>query len=262
VDNDIVINELACTTAGDSVLYLPLDTNYLDISDSNNSVSCTDCPSNTTEGKIYGAYVFSNDSLEIADASSLDVDNITLATWINPSQYLNDQRIISKETGTSEPYSIYSLLLSGSGEKYLDFRLGINNQRKTLSGTTAIELNTWTHVVASYDGANMKLFVNGVLTDTIAASGNIQDNNNPVYIGGSQFYPRFFSGSLDDVRIYNRALSQEEIQDLAMTSPGEVVSYCGNYICDANESCSTCSSDCGVCPGKPKDSFWKKLLGF
>ena len=61
---------------------------------------------------VNGAYDFSNSNLEVLDSPTLDVDEITIAAWILPGSFSDDARLISKETGTSNPYSIYSLLLS------------------------------------------------------------------------------------------------------------------------------------------------------
>ena len=64
----------------------------------------------------------------------------------------------------------------------------------------------------TYDGAALRLYVNGVLTATQARTGAIETNTSPVRIGGNSPYGEFFQGLIDEVRVYNRALSQTEIQ--------------------------------------------------
>ena len=71
-----------------------------------------------------------------------------------------------------------------------------------------IPTGTWTHIAGTYDGANLRLYVNGVLVKTQARTGTIFSSPNPLYIGGKGSQ---FSGLIDEVRVYNRALSAAEI---------------------------------------------------
>ncbi len=89
----------------------------------------------------------------------------------------------------------------------------------TLGGTTswvggpsASPVGSWTHVAVTYNGSQLVLYVNGVQVASKAASGAIQASSSPLWIGGNQPYGEYFSGLIDDVRVYNRALSQAEIQ--------------------------------------------------
>jgi len=80
-------------------------------------------------------------------------------------------------------------------------------------GPTALPLNTWTHLATTYDGSALRLYVNGALVSSIAASGNIVTSNMPLRIGGNAIWgDEYFKGRIDEVRLYNRALSQAEIQ--------------------------------------------------
>ena len=88
----------------------------------------------------------------------------------------------------------------------------------TLWGDTDLSPEAWYHVAATYDGATMKLYINGVQDPTeLERIGNIDHADAPLRIGhGSQWvgtdtsYP--FKGKIDEVRIYDRALSQREIR--------------------------------------------------
>jgi len=80
-----------------------------------------------------------------------------------------------------------------------------------LTGSTPIPLNTWTHLALTYDGATMRLYVNGLQVATKSASGSIQNNSNPLRIGGNVPYGQYFQGRIDEVRVYSRALSASEI---------------------------------------------------
>ena len=81
-----------------------------------------------------------------------------------------------------------------------------------VSGTTANPVNVWTHVALTYDGTIIRLYVNGAQAGSQARTGSIQANSNPLWIGGNSPYGEYFQGLIDEVRVYNRALSQAEIQ--------------------------------------------------
>ena len=72
----------------------------------------------------------------------------------------------------------------------------------------------------TYDGANRRLYVNGVQVASDAKTGLIQVTSNPLSIGGTAVYGEYFTGRIDDVRVYSRALSAAEIQaDMATPAP-------------------------------------------
>jgi hypothetical protein len=87
-----------------------------------------------------------------------------------------------------------------------------------MSAPAALAVNTWTHVAATYDGAQMRLFINGAPVAALAQTGTYEQNANPLWIGGNALYGEHFQGLIDDLRIYNRALSATEIQ-ADMNSP-------------------------------------------
>ena len=64
----------------------------------------------------------------------------------------------------------------------------------------------------TYDNATLRLYVNGVQTSSAAYTGSIATSANPLQIGGDSLYGQYFQGLIDEVRVYNRALSQAEIQ--------------------------------------------------
>jgi hypothetical protein len=81
-------------------------------------------------------------------------------------------------------------------------------------------VNTWTHVAATYDGARIRFYVNGVLASSTPASGTYQVNAAPLWLGGNAVYGEHFKGKLDEVRMYNRALAPAEIlQDMVTPLP-------------------------------------------
>jgi len=75
-------------------------------------------------------------------------------------------------------------------------------------------------LAVTYDGAALRLYVNGVLVSSLAVTGTLPTSTNPLQIGGDRFYGQFFQGMIDEVRIYNRALTQAEIQSDMATPVG------------------------------------------
>jgi hypothetical protein len=82
--------------------------------------------------------------------------------------------------------------------------------------------STWTHLVATYGGTTFRLYANASLASTRANTGNIAASTSPLRIGGNAVWGEDLSGFIDDVRLYNRALSVPEIQaDMATPLPAE-----------------------------------------
>ena len=67
-------------------------------------------------------------------------------------------------------------------------------------------------MAVTYDGSALRLYVNGTQVGSRAATGAIQTTTNPLWIGGNQPDGEFFRGLIDEVRVYNRALSQADVQ--------------------------------------------------
>jgi Concanavalin A-like lectin/glucanases superfamily len=79
-------------------------------------------------------------------------------------------------------------------------------------GTTRPALNTWTHLAATYDGTTIRLFVNGVQAATRAQTGALVTSTQPLRFGGNAKWAEWFQGQLDEIRVYDRALTAAEIQ--------------------------------------------------
>ena len=105
----------------------------------------------------------------------------------------------------NRPYGYINVGTSSSGER-------------GVSGPSALPLNTWSHLAVTFDGATMRLYVNGVQVQSQAYAGAITTSSGRLRIGGNQVWGEYFKGRVDEVRIYNRALSSTEIQ-LDMNTP-------------------------------------------
>ena len=146
---------------------------------------------------------------------------ISISAWINirgtsTAERPGEGRIISKAIGT-EQQEHYWMLGLNDGTR-LRFRLRTDGSTKELeSDLGAVPFTRWVHVGATYDGAKMRIFINGTQINSRSVSGTINmDNNAGVAIGNQPVGagPRPFYGRLDEVRLYDQALSQAEMTAL------------------------------------------------
>src|SRR5438132_9054672 len=79
-------------------------------------------------------------------------------------------------------------------------------------GTSALPLNAWTHLTATYDGATLRMYVNATLVGESVAGRGIVTSAGAFRIGGNKVWGEFFQGRIDEIRVYNRALGETEIQ--------------------------------------------------
>jgi len=83
-----------------------------------------------------------------------------------------------------------------------------------VNGTSGLPLNTWSHLALTFDGAALRLYVNGQLVGSKAQTGSVPVTSGVLSIGGNNIWSdQYFSGRIDEIRIYNRALNQQEIQN-------------------------------------------------
>lgn len=97
-----------------------------------------------------------------------------------------------------------------------------NGDTYRINSTTEYPIDgTWMHVLATFDGATMNLYINGILESslTVPAGTVIETNNLPLGIGAQSDGIRWFMGGLDEARVYNRTLTLAEIQTLAGVAP-------------------------------------------
>ena len=163
-----------------------------------------------------GFYALSLDgSTESGAAGSMNLSGSALSFegWIKPSSFKSASPYISSLMGTEVSDSNSAFLRlgdAGLANNKLQFVVSINNVQQKLASATALNANTWYHVAATYDGANMKLYINGVLDATKAQTGNV-NSTGAFNVGYLYNTSRNFNGKIDEVRVWKRALSQTEI---------------------------------------------------
>ena len=171
----------------------------------------------TASGKFGRALSFdgSNDRVDVPDANSLDLGNaMTLEAWVKPTSNSGWRTAVLKERGANLVYGLYSSNgATPAGETFTGAENG-------LAAPSALALNTWTHIATTYDGAALRLYVNGALAATKAITGTMPSTANPLRIGGNAVWGEYFAGLIDEVRVYNRPLSEAELKTDMNTAVG------------------------------------------
>lgn len=152
----------------------------------------------------------------IPDTSSLDLvgGSITISGWVKPlSKHSTHYRAAIAGKGGWDINKGYELLIKG------DLKIEWTIKRDVLTSDDTLLLNSYTHVVATFDNTNKisKIYFNGVERKSVTINSVIEDSNSPLTIGrrnDGNSYIASLHGFIDDVCIYNRALSATEINNL------------------------------------------------
>jgi hypothetical protein len=163
----------------------------------------------TTSGKNGSALTFNGttNTVTIPDANPLDLTTgMTLEAWVKPTASANWRTILLKEQPGDLVYGLYASQGAGEigGHIFTTSDLWTNT-------TSALPLNAWSHVSATYDGTTLRLYLNGSQVATRAIAGPIKTSTGVLRIGGNAIWGEYFVGTIDDVRVYNRALTAAEV---------------------------------------------------
>ena len=138
---------------------------------------------------------------------------MTLEAWVYPTTLGNGawRNVLIKERSGGEVYNLYSNSDTNVPAAYV-VRAAQTNTPFSAQGGSQLTLNTWFHLAVTFDNTTLRLYVNGVLVGSRAVAGPLLVSTGAVRIGGNNVWGEYFAGRIDDVRIYNRALSVTEIQ--------------------------------------------------
>lgn len=151
-----------------------------------------------------------NDYVSIADDNTLDLTtNLTIEAWVYATKNTGVQNVVNKSSNSINNGYIFPR--TDDGWSHVRFYLNIGGW-KTLSAVYP-SLNTWHHLAATYDGATMKLYIDGTLSASSSQTGSIATNSNPLTLGNQTGYSEYFGGTADEVRIWNVARTQAQIQN-------------------------------------------------
>ena len=133
---------------------------------------------------------------------------LTVAAWINANSLGAELKtIVSKDEN-------FEFHLTAAGQINWWWQDSVANTRQITTTGTAIATGAWYHIAIVYASGSQVIYINGVARGTDTFTGSLANNTDPLQIGADQ-YPlqpqRVFDGRIDEVRVYNRALSAAEI---------------------------------------------------
>jgi len=136
----------------------------------------------------------------------------TAEAWVKPSSLAAGQRVLSDGyvNGTNPGYEI---AIDGIGNPYAAVAAGATNAQ-LIAGTSGgpIVAGSWHYLAATWDGAALRFYLDGVLAGSTTGSGGINASTNPLNIGRSPVTGNYFTGTIKDVAVYGTALSANRIQ--------------------------------------------------
>ncbi|OGS19047.1 MAG: hypothetical protein A3J83_05335 [Elusimicrobia bacterium RIFOXYA2_FULL_40_6] len=134
-------------------------------------------------------------------------DTVSISNSDSPQQELSVELWAMRSTGGSgtlvSKSNCFEITCNANGD--VIGKIYIGSQAKTVTYTSALTENLWKYVVMTYDGSNLKLFVNAGTPTTLSATGNIHSNTSPIILGTN------YSGRIDELNIWGRTLTANEI---------------------------------------------------
>jgi hypothetical protein len=229
-----ILPTIATAQEDSLILYLPFDTEskdeIKDLSKHENHATVSGNPK-WDKGKIGNALTFdaTDDQVVVPTSKSLDItDKITMMAWVNPDKKLmEDWRTIVGKSPTNVLGQVtfaYDIRTDKAGNYRFSLNIGA---WQSLVGPIA-EIGKWTHVAGTYDGKEMVLYLNGVGIDKKLVNGKIKVIGDPVGIGnivdaGGAGKNEYWAGLIDEVKIWNRGLSDKEVKQQMNLSRNDIL---------------------------------------
>lgn len=222
-----------------AILYMPFETNTSNLANTvvkdystyqNNGTTgqsaLTQIPAWTSSGKVGGAYRFdgSNDRINITDSASITTAlarSTTFEAWVNVNASTGAGQVIvgQGDSQAAAENTFLRLQLSSTLVPQLTHRTSGDASTQTVSATGAIAPNQWYHIAGvRVAGSELRIYVNGALNATAAGdNGNTFSSSRSLGIGVDMEIDgtdasAFFNGTIDEVRIYNRTLTTDQIR--------------------------------------------------
>lgn len=154
-----------------------------------------------------------DDSVTIPYILDYEIDSISVSAWVYHDVTGVVDQVLSKDNSGSS--RVWQFRITSSDEvSFIVFDEGGANS--SVTSTNTISQSTWRHIVGTWDGTTIKVYIDGLFDNSSAFAGKLNKNETgEAYIGQSENgSPGYFDGRIDDARIYNKALSASEIQAL------------------------------------------------
>jgi len=205
------------TTAADSSDYNNYGVIYNGTTScANPSTSGAGCPE-WVDGNFRKALKFDgvNDFANVSHSVSLQPSSsgtISVSVWINSSFSGQNSTIVIKnydDTQLSYDLELYEGKCCFS----------VNATQSAACWDTLLAANEWAHLVGVYNGTHNLIYVNGALKNSSSYVNGIKSSSSPLLIGRKNIWGNYFNGTIDEVRIYKKALTADEIKENYNTKP-------------------------------------------
>jgi len=162
-----------------------------------------------------------NQYVRVGNSDSLNPDYLTLSAWVRldtlPSSFA---AVIQKYNDGSDDDITYQMMFRDTGDG--EIRSTVRNAGGTAFGSgfaANVRAGVWTHLCLTYGASSMQTYINGVPSELVAVSGTVKPSAYDVSIGrGKPLAGRWIDGSIDELRVYNSALSSNEVSRLYQDS--------------------------------------------
>jgi hypothetical protein len=172
-----------------------------------------------------------NDYITIPSSSSLNSpqSGLTVALWVNKRAMTPSYAALAGRRFGPGWDDVWVLYYNNSASDEYSFGVRTSSPVYVTGPSSTGDLNTWVHLAGVYDGSRIRIYRNGVEVASAPQSGTIPFESSPLVIGagdnGSYGIEEFTNAGIDEVRLYNRALSASEIQTLAGSGGGGTTVY-------------------------------------
>ena len=167
----------------------------------------------TEDGKNGGALVFDGASslIEVPHHDSLvpGGDELTVEAWFKPASFPAGHPPIARKGSVAESGWGFDT----PGGKIRGFVYTAPGAAAVAQGTTVMKEDTWHHVAMVYDGEEIRIYLDGELDGEVARKGDINENDASVWIGKKANENIWIDGTLDEIRILNIAITEDQIQE-------------------------------------------------
>jgi Concanavalin A-like lectin/glucanases superfamily len=167
-----------------------------------------------------------NDYIDVLDSggsTSMNLSYQTVAMWLKPNMSPSSAAGVfplDKRNGSPSFLGEYAMLVRGNGR----YQVSVDSTAVTnpaINGTTlgTIPMDQWSHVAWTWNGSNLNFYLNGTLLTSSTSTGTIVQNTASLKIGARSDVTSFYKGIIDDIRIYDQALSASDISALVHPVP-------------------------------------------
>jgi hypothetical protein len=149
-----------------------------------------------------------SDYLTIPDNEALNPEQITVMSWAKPGVIAACHRVFSKDDGGNRDYELS--FCDGT----LEFAAWNQGGNRAIPNGPGVKANVWSHQAATFDGKEVKVYLDGVAVGLLPLDGKLQNTDVELIIGRFTEGLELYSGLLDDLALFNRAFTKDEIKEV------------------------------------------------